>query len=275
MESTGISTLFWIIILLISIQPAVRQRMIETARLRLMGRIEKQRGVRVISIVHRQETMSILGFPLMKYISMEDSEEVLRALESTDDDTDIELVLHTPGGLAIASMQIARAMIRRKGKVRVVVPHYAMSGGTLIALAADEIIMSENAVLGPVDPQLGEYPAPSLIELTRRKKPEDIDDKTMIYADMAEKAIKQMKEALIEILSKNYEPGKAQELAETLTKGTWTHDFPITADLARNLGLKVNTDMPREYVELMSMYPQPVRRLKSVEYLPLEKIKPS
>ena len=35
------------------------------------------------------------------------------------------------------------------------VPHYAMSGGTLIAMAAQEIIMDRNAVLGPVDPQIG------------------------------------------------------------------------------------------------------------------------
>jgi len=43
--------------------------------------------------------------------------------------------------------------------VTVFVPHYAMSGGTLIALTADEIVMDPNAVLGPVDPQIGNMPA--------------------------------------------------------------------------------------------------------------------
>jgi len=42
-----------------------------------------------------------------------------------------------------------------------------MSGGTLIALSADEIVMGEQAVLGPVDPQLGQYPAASLIQLKK------------------------------------------------------------------------------------------------------------
>ena len=50
------------------------------------------------------------------------------------------------------------------------VPHYAMSGGTLIALAADEIVMYEDAVLGPVDPQLGQYPAASILTVVRRNR---------------------------------------------------------------------------------------------------------
>ena len=48
-------------------------------------------------------------------------------------------------------------------------PHYAMSGGTLISLAASEIVMSEHAVLGPVDPQLGKYPAASVLKIIKRK----------------------------------------------------------------------------------------------------------
>jgi ClpP class serine protease len=47
----------------------------------------------------------------------------------------------------LASRQIAGAIKRHKGKVTAFVPHYAMSGGTLIALAADEIGMCDHAVL--------------------------------------------------------------------------------------------------------------------------------
>jgi len=266
-----IGSLFWIFLIIISLQPVLRQKMIESARLRLMARIEKQRKVRVITIVHRQESMSLLGFPVMKFINMEDSEDVLRAIEATDPEVDIELVLHTPGGLALAAFQIARAMTKRQGKVRVVVPHYAMSGGTLIALAADEIIMSPNAVLGPVDPQLGEFPAPSLQALMNKKDINEIDDKMVVLADVAEKSIRQMKEALHELLSKNYEPNKALELAELLTQGTWTHDYPITADKAIELGLRVNTQMPHEYLQLMSFYKQPLKKVRTVEYLPIQR----
>ncbi|GIV33531.1 MAG: serine protease [Chitinophagales bacterium] len=271
MDSPGIGNLFWIFLMIVSLQPILRQKLIESARLRLIANIEKLRKSRVITIVHRQESMSLLGFPVMRFISMEDSEEVLRALEATSPDEDIDLVIHTPGGLALAALQIARAITRRKGKVRVIVPHYAMSGGTLIALAADEILMSENAVLGPVDPQLGEFPAPSLKALLEKKNINEIDDKTIIYADIAQKAIAQMQEALVEILTKNYGQEQARKLSELLTRGEWTHDYPITPDKAKALGLKVNTQLPKEFLQLMSLYQQPVRRMRTVEYLPAEK----
>jgi ClpP class serine protease len=149
--------LVWIFFLLTSLQPVLKQRLLEASRQRLIALIERKRRSRVILLVHRQETMSLLGFPVARYIDMNDAEDVMRACEMTDADVPIDLVLHTPGGLVLAALQIARAVRSRKGKVTVIVPHYAMSGGTLIALAADEIVMAPHAVLGPVDPQLGQY----------------------------------------------------------------------------------------------------------------------
>jgi len=261
-----INSLFWIILLLISFQPAISRRLLESARIRFLARLERKRNSKVILLIHRQESMSFLGFPVVKFISMEDSEEVLRALEITPPDRDIDLVLHTPGGLVLAATQIARAISRRKGKVRVIVPHYAMSGGTLIALAADEIIMSPNAVLGPLDPQLGEYPAPSLIRLKAMKDINRIDDKMLIYADVAEKATAQLQETIRELLIKNYPKEKADELAKVLTEGTWTHDYPINFAKAQALGLRVSDQIPVEFMQLMTLYPQPLRT-RNVEYL--------
>ncbi|GIV49703.1 MAG: hypothetical protein KatS3mg038_0224 [Candidatus Kapaibacterium sp.] len=208
-------SLFWLFVMVSSLQPIIRQRLIEAARQRLIARIEQERSSRVILIVHRQETMRLLGFPLVKYLTMEDSEDVLRALEATDDDRDIDLVLHTPGGLVIAALQIARAIQRRRGKTRVIIPHYAMSGGTLIALAADEIIMSKNAVLGPIDPQLGEFPAPSLLRLRQIKDVNEIDDRTLILADIAEKALEQMRQAVAELLAKELLPRRCPPCGRT------------------------------------------------------------
>src|SRR5215470_4461159 len=147
------------------ILPAISQSMVESRRKLLFSKLERQRNSRVIALIHRQETMSILGFPIARYISIEDSERVLRAIHLTPPDMPIDLILHTPGGLVLAAQQVARALTRHKAKVTVFVPHYAMSGGTLLALAADEIVMNENAVLGPVDPQVGEFPAVSLLKL--------------------------------------------------------------------------------------------------------------
>ncbi|MCX7930269.1 MAG: ATP-dependent Clp protease proteolytic subunit [Chlorobi bacterium] len=262
-----ILSLLGLFVMISSLQPIIRQRMIEAARQRLIARIEEQRQSRVILIVHRQETMRLLGFPLIKYLSMEDSEDVLRALEITGDDRDVDLVLHTPGGLVIAALQIACAIQRRKGKTRVIIPHHAMSGGTLIALAADEIIMSKNAVLGPIDPQLGEYPAPSLLRIRQLKDINKIDDRTLILTDMAEKALAQLRQSVIEIMGKNYPADVAHRIAEELTRGQWTHDYPITPAMAQSLGLNVRTDLPEEFLQLMSLYPQPIQMHRSVEFL--------
>jgi len=188
---------FWIFLMLAALQPVLRQRMLEGARQRMLARIEHARGSRLILLVHRQETMSFLGFPLMRYIDVHDSERVIRAIHLTDPDVPIDIVLHTPGGLVLAALQIARAIRRHPGKVTAFVPHYAMSGGTLIALAADEIVMCEHAVLGPVDPQLGEFPAASIVKAVREKPIEHVDDQTLILADTAEKALRQVKGSVI------------------------------------------------------------------------------
>ena len=263
-----LSFLFWMFFLLSAVQPVIRQRLLEGARQRLLARIERKRGSRVILLVHRQETMSLLGFPIMRYIDVHDAEDVMRACEMTDPEVPLDLVLHTPGGLVLASLQIARAVQKHPGKVTVFVPHYAMSGGTLIALAADEIVMSPHAVLGPVDPQLGQHPAASLLKVVSQKNVNDIDDQTLVMADVAEKAIRQVRESVRDLLSRSCTPDTAEKLADLLSTGTWTHDYPITFEEASRLGLKVSSEMPKEILELMAYFPQPVRRQPSVEFLP-------
>jgi ClpP class serine protease len=264
-----VTQFFWLFFMLTALQPVIRQRMLEASRQRLLARLEQKRRSRVILLVHRQETMSLLGFPVFRYIDVNDSEEVIRAIHMTDPDLPLDLVLHTPGGLVLASTQIARAIQRHKGKVTVFVPHYAMSGGTLIALAADEIVMCEHAVLGPVDPQLGQYPAASILAAVRQKPVAEVDDQTLILADQAQKAIQQMQEQVRDLLLEKFPADKADELARLLSAGTWTHDYPITCERARQLGLPVRCDMPGDILHLMQLYPQPVRRQPTVEYVPL------
>jgi len=258
----------WMFFVFSALQPVLKQRFLEASRQRLIAKIERQRNSRVILLVHREETMSILGFPAYRYIDIDDSEAVLRAIHLTDPAVPIDIVLHTPGGLVLAALQIARAIHKHQGKVTAFVPHYAMSGGTLIALAASEIVMSEYAVLGPVDPQLGQYPAASILKAVARKPIEKIKDDTLILADQAEKAMSQVCESVREFLKTKTSPGKADELARLLSEGTWTHDHPITYETAQSFGLPVRCDMPAEFLDLMNLYPQPVRRQPTVEYLP-------
>jgi ClpP class serine protease len=264
----GIGDIFWIFLMISLLQPWLRQKMLDSARIQLMHKIERQRGSRVILLVHRQETMSFLGIPLFRYIDINDAEEVIRAIHLTDENVPIDLVLHTPGGLVLASLQIARAVKAHKAKVTVHVPHYAMSGGTLIALAADEIVMDSHAVLGPVDPQLGEYPAASLVKVVKTKDVNKVDDKTLILADVADKALHQIRAEVLELLEDKMPRDRAEALADKLTQGTWTHDHPIGLKEAKELGLPVRGDMPAEFYQLMALFPQPVQRQPTVQYIP-------
>jgi ClpP class serine protease len=261
--------ILWLFLMISALQPILRQKMLEAARLRVLHRFEHRRRSRAIALVHRQETMSLLGFPLMRYIDVNDSEEVLRAIKLTDPDCPIDLIVHTPGGLVLAAGQIANALKRHRAKVTVFVPHYAMSGGTLIALAADEIVMDPNAVLGPVDPQIGHWPAASVLTVIERKKPEDIDDQTLILADVSRKAIAQLRRTVQDLLTERMSPEQAAGLADKLATGTWTHDYPITAEEAKMLGLPVTTEMPEEVYQFMSLFPQPTRTQPAVEYVPV------
>lgn len=261
--------LFWIFFIVTTVLPIIRQRWLEAQRLQAFRRLEEKRGSRVIGLIHRQETMSILGFPIARYIDIQDSEDLLRAIQLTDPKVPIDLVLHTPGGLVLAAEQIAQALKRHPAKVTVFVPHYAMSGGTLIALAADEIVMAENAVLGPVDPQLGQYPAVSILKAVERKPIAEVDDQTLILADVAEKAIRQVEGMVHDLLRERMPEDRAAELAHVLASGTWTHDYPISVSEARQLGLPVSTDMPPEVFHLMELYPQTSQRRPSVQYIPI------
>ena len=247
---------FWLALLAILLVQVFGGRCVDKQRSTALGRIEEARKTRVIALIHRQESESIFGIPLIRYIDIQDSEELLRALRLTADDVPIDIILHTPGGLALAAEQIAHAICRRTAKVTVYVPHYAMSGGTLIALAADEIVMDANAVLGPVDPQIGDMPAASIVKVVEIKGPKGVSDEILILADIAQKARIQVATFVANVLMKHMPEKQSYQVATVLTEGRWTHDFPITVQAARQLGLKVSTEMPLSIYELMELYPQ-------------------
>jgi ClpP class serine protease len=260
---------FWLLFLIMTVWPMMKQQTVERARIRLIRAIEAKRSSRLITLIHRQEAISILGLPISRYINIEDSEQVLRAIRMTPDDMPIDILLHTPGGLVLASEQIAHALLRHPAKVTVFVPHYAMSGGTMIALAADDIMMDGNAVLGPVDPQLGQYPAASILSAVKQKNINRVDDNTLILADMAQKAMRQVEEFLALLLLDKMTVEKAQSLAHTLSEGRWTHDYPITCDKLKEMELPVTPTLPTEIYDLMELYPQPAQRRPSVQYIPI------
>jgi len=243
----------------------------EVARTRVIDRFQQDRKSRVIAMIHRQDTQSLFGVPVSQSITIEDSEAILRAIRLTPPEQPLDLILHTPGGLVLAAEQIAKALVERKGKVTVFVPHYAMSGGTLIALTADEVVMDPNAVLGPVDPQIGGLPAASILKVLELKRPAQISDEMLVLADMAAKARLQVAAFVAGILLKHHPKDRAAALAIALTEGRWTHDFPITIEAARQLGIPVSVNVPPIIYELMDLYPQGSAGRPSVLYVPIRR----
>ncbi len=278
---TGLEALtsnIWILLfLLLFLVPMVQRNILQMGRRRILTRLGKLRGSQVITLIHRQEVISFLGIPLARYIDIDDSEQVLRAIRSAQKDVPIDIILHTPGGLALAATQIAMALKAHPAKKTVIIPHYAMSGGTLIALAADQIIMDPHAALGPVDPQLGDqqgvYPATSLLKVKAEKKIDEMDDKTLIYAEEARKAMGQMNVLLRKILEGKCGEEKTQAIIEEFVSGKYTHDRPFMADDSRALlGECVHTDVPAEVYELMKLYRMEAGRSRpGVDYVPLSR----
>ena len=265
----GLSEFVFLLLFLFFLVPMVSQRVLAGRRYRAIQKLERARGSRVITLIHRQESVSLLGIPLRRFIDVEDSEAVLRAVRLTPDTVPIDLVAHTPGGLVLASEQIARALHRHPARVTVIVPHYAMSGGTLLALAADEIVMDENAVLGPVDPQIGQWPAASIINVTEAKPLERINDETLMLADLARKAQRQIRDFVMSVLRDDFPEDRAQYLTNELSSGKWTHDYPLTVETLVGLGLPITTNLPVEAFQLMDLYPQVGRQRPSVQYVPM------
>jgi ClpP class serine protease len=263
------STLIWLLIALMALQPVLTARWSAIKRAQAIRAIERKRGTRVITLIHRQEKRSLFGFSVSRHIDLEDAQTIIAAIKETPADRPIDLILHTPGGIVLAAMQIARAVEAHPAKVTVLVPVYAMSGGTLIALAADEIVLGEFSVLGPIDPQIVGLPAASIVRARDSKPVEHVFDLTLVLADVSEKALDQVKRGAVELMTPRLEQAKAEELAAKLAGGHWTHDYALTATEATKIGLPVTVGMPLEVMELMKLYPQPVQR-SGVEFLPID-----
>ncbi len=264
--------LFWVLLIVLLLQQVSGPAQLAASRARILDQFQSLRKSRAIAMIHREETYSLFGVPVSSSIDIEDSEAILRAIRLTPQDQPIDVILHTPGGLLLAAEQIAKALVGHKGKVTVLVPHYAMSGGTLIALAADEIVMDPNAVLGPVDPQIGDMPAASIVKLLDLKRPSAISDEMLILADQSQKARLQVAYFVGNLLLKHMPKEKAGELALALSEGRWTHDFPITVEIAREMGLNIKTEMPQTIYDLMDLYPQAGTGRPSVIYVPLRRL---
>jgi len=96
-----------------------------------------------------------------------------------------------------------------------------------------------------------------------------VDDETIILADMAEKAVRQVFRSAVDLLGERMEKDKAEALAQILSEGRWTHDHALICSTLAEMGLPVSCQMPETVFRLMRLYRQPTKHQPAVEYLPL------
>lgn len=183
-----VALLFWLLVFTVLAWPHLQYRNLKAARLLLIRGIERKYGFRVVTMIHRQKRVGIFE----RFIDIEGGEAVVRAMHTTPPDRPIMVILHTLGGLVLAASHIVFGLKKHPGKKVVVIPRYAMSGGTLIALATDEIWVDPHAVLGLLDSQLMTRGgvavlAPSTIKVVEQKGADKVSDEALVLADVAER----------------------------------------------------------------------------------------
>ncbi|MBP6013627.1 MAG: hypothetical protein KBA31_15480 [Alphaproteobacteria bacterium] len=227
----------------------------------LIRRIEQERGSRVICVIHGPN-MENDGF------DFDDLEDVLSAIVASDPNKPLDIVLHTMGGNSFTGRQIARAIKSHKARKTVFVPYFAMSAGSRISLAADQIVMGEHATLGPIDTQLYAGPAPSIVQLLKVKPQDAISDEYLILAEEARKVMLEGRATACELLQGTYSHDGSCGIADEMISGKWTHGFPITVKAAKGLGLNVSTQLPDVFYDLVRCFRHADGEDPSVLFIP-------
>jgi ClpP class serine protease len=231
-----------------------------------IARMEQQRGSRVLCVIHNDMMES-------DSVDLLTTEDVLTALYALDPHTPLDIILHTPGGLAYQGMQLARAIKSHKGKKTVFVPFYAMSAGTIMTLAADEIVMSDHAALGPIDtqiyvPSIGmRFPTRAILSVLETKPKKKISDDVLEIAIQCQRDMAEHHNNAMELMVGTYASGVANKIAHHLNDGDLTHAYPLTYKSAKALGLKVSNAMPPEPLEILRIFRRD-RTARSVLFCP-------
>ena len=225
-------------------------------RQRIIEGLERERGTKVITMIHKKELWTEPGED--PEIGIEDTVKVLMEIQKTPPNKPIDMIIHTPGGYAVAAQMMAMAIKFHPAKVTVMVPFYAMSGGSLMSLAAGEIRMEKYSVLGPVDPQIptpgGMHPAGALATLMKTKPIQTISDKMVILAESGKLEIENAKAFVMWLLEGKMDEQQAERVADFLARGYMSHATPITLDVARTLGLNVVEGVPDKVYELFKTF---------------------
>lgn len=197
-------------------------------------------------------------------IVFDEAFEAVASIRQANPRSKIVIVLHTLGGYARPAHMIALALKQHLKKAKAhnpkrdphviaYVPYVAMSGGAMIALAAEKVVMDPTASLGPIDTIYGSFPTETYRDLLEQKGPLATQDLLVMVAHEAEKYEAYAQRIAREIVHPNH---KAEDkdpnfLADYLSAGKLSHSEAISPEAADKLGMNVSTKIPADIYGLV------------------------
>ncbi len=192
------------------------------------------------------------------------AQSFLRILRKEPSIENLDLMLESGGGEITMAVKIVNICKNYCNKFTVIVPFYAKSAATMIALSADDLILGKAGELGPIDPQVKHPTSDTFFPASSIKNAlEFIESSTdpTIKMTMAErldpfligaynKTIEEAKQYLMEVPNiKNSE--NKQEIIETFTHKYADHGFPITQEICRSLNFDFSFEFNDDEIEEM------------------------
>lgn len=219
---------------------------IKAGSLRILAKRSKRS---VIFIKHTQQ--GLFGGSMIDQTTLAKVSEIMNKLNGKP----FDLILHTPGGEIFSSLALSRLIKQYPGTIRSVIPLYSMSGGSLLALSTKELLMTPNASLGPIDPQLGnlfKYGSARSWEEIVKMKGKKAEDQTISFAMMGKQYTKSIQNHLNKIIDFNLSTSQRNKLVKFLTDGNVEHAYPLTSvDLAK-FGIETKTIKDKKYLKALS-----------------------
>lgn len=133
--------------------PDQKQQFLNSTLNNALDKIAKRRGSNTLIYASSFLQKPMIP-PFLTQISPEDINGFKASISGLDFNKPLTLILHTPGGVMAATETIVEYLRSKFSYMEVIVPVYAMSGGTMMALAANKIVMGRQSQLGPIDAQL-------------------------------------------------------------------------------------------------------------------------
>lgn len=238
----------------------------------------QNRAVGALDIVRRRylkRLNAVTGRPVIAYysgwltnpgafgsdVNDEDKGALMMAIHGMDKDKGLDLILHTPGGGIAAAESLVDYLRRIFGKdIRAIVPHMAMSAGTMMACSCKSIVLAKHSNLGPIDPQIGGLPAAAVKKEIERALKDIADDPERLkiwqfvfskynptFIGQCEQAVNWSQQFVRDQLIANMFYGeadaenKAQRIVEALSdvEENKSHSRHIHIDKCISLGLKI------------------------------------